>query len=95
MTNLQQYKSAAELIGLWKSLGNKENELKAIADVLRYRDEKEVLDQQIKGLEDSMIPALHAYKKEVSVELFTEQCRSRLDKEKGCKSNCKGNQQCY
>ena len=66
MANLQQYKSAVESIGLWKSLGDKENELKAIVDVLRYCDEKEVPEQQIRDLEDSMIPALSAYRKRKS-----------------------------
>ena len=45
MANLQQYKSAVESVGLWKSLYDKPNELKAITDVLQYRDEKEVLEQ--------------------------------------------------
>ena len=47
-----------ESIGLWRSLNDKENELKAIVDVLCYRDEEEVFEIQIKYLEDSMIPAM-------------------------------------
>ena len=67
MVNLQQHKSVVESIGLWRSLNDKENELNSIADVLRYHDEKEVLEQQIKDLEESMIPAMRAYRKRKSL----------------------------
>ena len=67
MANLQQYKSAVESICLWRSLDDKEHKLKAIADVLRYRDEKEVLEQQIKDLKESIISAMCTYRKRKSL----------------------------